>query len=136
MRNVQRSLPLRIVFSIRTSKWLSGSSCDKIYRMLCREHSHCCGWFLSPHLTLGHVHVPFRIDPVKIPFILGIYLLMYLENMIFYTFDCFFSIAHTIHIVFIVFWSSSRKRAACPPSICTWWNWKEMGKVVLNQHLR
>ena len=56
IRNVQRSLPLRIVFSIRTSNWLSGSSCDKIYRMLCREHSHCCGWFLSPHLTLGHVH--------------------------------------------------------------------------------
>ena len=50
IRNVQRSLPLRIVFSIRTSNWLSGSSCDKIYRMLCREHSHCCGWFLSPHL--------------------------------------------------------------------------------------
>ena len=68
--------------------------------------------------------------------ILGIYLLMYLENMIFYTFDGFFSIAHTIHIVFIVFWSSSRKRAACPPSICTWWNWKEMGKVVLSQPLR
>ena len=40
--------------------------------------------------------VPFRIDPVKIPFILGIYLLMYLENMILYTFDGFFSIAHII----------------------------------------
>ncbi len=58
---------------------------------------------------------------------------MYLENMIFYTFDGFFSIAH-IHIVFIVFCSSSKNRAACPPSICTWWNWKEMGKVVLSQH--
>ena len=34
---------------------------------------------------------------------------MYLENMIFYTFDGFFSIAcnHFIHIVFIVFYCSS-----------------------------
>ena len=42
---------------------------------------------------------------------------MYLKNMIFHTFNCFFSIAHTIHIVFIVSGCLSRKRAACPPSI-------------------
>ena len=41
-----------------------------------------------------------------------------------------------IYIVLIVFCSSSKNRAACPPSICTWWNWKEMGKVVLSQLLR
>ena len=53
---VQRLPPLRIVFSIRTSNWLSGSSCDKIYKMLCLEHSHCSGLLLSPHFTLGHEH--------------------------------------------------------------------------------
>ena len=46
--------------------------------------------------------VPFRIDPVKITIILGIYLLMYLENMIFYTFDCFFSIAHSFVSLFVI----------------------------------
>ena len=94
-------------------------------------------WLNHP-TRIGIAVVPFRIVPVKITIIFGIYLLMYLENMIFYTFDGFFSIAcnHFIHIVFIVFWSSSRNRAACPPSICTWWNWKEMGKVVLSQPLR
>ena len=53
---VQRSPPLRIVFSIRTSNRLSGSSCYKIYKMLCLEHSHWSGLFLSPHFTLGHEH--------------------------------------------------------------------------------
>ncbi len=36
---VQRSLPLRIVFSIRTSNWLSGSSCERINKMLYRFFS-------------------------------------------------------------------------------------------------
>ena len=66
---------------------------------------------------IGLAVVSFRIDSVKITIILSIYLLMYLENMIFYTFDGFFSIARTIHIVFIVFCSSSKNRAACLPSI-------------------
>ena len=52
-------------------------------------------WLNHPTL-IGLAVVPFRIDSVKIPFILGIYLLMYLENMIFYTFDGFFSKAHII----------------------------------------
>ena len=51
---------------------------------------------------IGLAVVPFRIDPVKIPFILGIYLLMYLENMIFYTFDGFFSIAQTFVSLFVI----------------------------------
>ena len=59
-------------------------------------------WLNHP-TRIGLVVVPFCIDPVKISIIFGIYLLMYLENMILNTFDCFFSIAHTIHIVFIVF---------------------------------
>ena len=36
---VQRPLPLRIVFSIRTSNWLSGSSCERINKMLYRFFS-------------------------------------------------------------------------------------------------
>ena len=48
------------------------------------------------------VIVPFRVDSVEIPIILGIYLLMYLENMIFYTFDGFFSIAHIIALLLII----------------------------------
>ena len=36
---VQRSLPLRIVFSIRTSNGLSGSSCERINKMLYRFFS-------------------------------------------------------------------------------------------------
>ena len=54
-------------------------------------------WLNHP-TRIGLAVVPFRIDPVKIPFILGIYLLMYLENMIFYTFDGFFSITHSFQI--------------------------------------
>ena len=36
----------------------------------------------------------------------------------------------------IVCCSRSKNRAASPPSICTWWNWNETGKSVLNQFLR
>ena len=53
---VQRLLPLRIVLTIRTSNSLSGSSCDRIYKTLWREHSHCLGSLLSPDFTFSHVH--------------------------------------------------------------------------------
>ena len=56
-------------------------------------------WLNHP-TRIGLAVVPFRIDSVKIPIILGIYLLMYLENMILYTFDGFFSIAHTFIMFF------------------------------------
>ena len=58
-------------------------------------------WLNHP-ARIGLVVVPFRIDPVKIPIILDIYLLMYLENMTFYTFDGFFSIAHTFVSLFVI----------------------------------
>ena len=54
-------------------------------------------WLNHP-TRIGLAVVSFRIDPVKIPFILGIYLLMYLENMILNTFDGFFSITHSFQI--------------------------------------
>ena len=53
-------------------------------------------WLNHP-TRIGLAIVPFRVDPVKISIIFGIYLLMYLENMILNTFDCFFSIAHTFY---------------------------------------
>ena len=40
------------------------------------------------------------------------------------------------HIELIDLCNSSRNRAACRPSIWAWWNWKEMGRVVLSQPLR
>ena len=49
-------------------------------------------WLNHP-THIGLVVVPFRIDSVKITIIFGIYLLMYLENIILNTFDGFFSIA-------------------------------------------
>ena len=36
----------------------------------------------------------------------------------------------------ISFCNKSRKRAACAPSICVWWNWNDTDSVVLNQPLR
>ena len=58
-------------------------------------------WLNHP-TRIGLAVVPFCIDPVKITIILGIYLLMYLENMIFYTFDGFFSIAHSFVSLFVI----------------------------------
>ena len=52
-------------------------------------------WLDHP-ASIRLVVLPFRIDSVKITIILGIYLLMYLENIILNTFDGFFSIAHII----------------------------------------
>ena len=37
---------------------------------------------------------------------------------------------------FIVFCKEFKYVAACPPSICTWWNWKEMGNLVFIHPLR
>ena len=50
---VQRSLPLRIVFSIRTSNWLSVSSCERINKMLYRFFSI----IHSNHLFVVFIHV-------------------------------------------------------------------------------
>ena len=47
-----------------------------------------------------------------------------------------FIYSQDVHSVFIVFCNSSKNRAACEPSIWAWWNWKEIGKVVLSQPLR
>ena len=90
--------------------------------MLWREHSHCSG--LAPQSTfnfgtrtfqitqfiylpwddyftcIGIVIVRFRIDSVKIPFILVIYLPMHREDRIFNTFYCLFSeINLFLHVV-------------------------------------
>lgn len=38
--------------------------------------------------------------------------------------------------IFNTFPSRSKKLAASPPSICTWWNWNETGSVHLKSPLR
>jgi hypothetical protein len=43
--------------------------------------------------------VPFRVDPVEIPSILGIYLLMDREDTIFNAFYGFFSVIHIIRLL-------------------------------------
>ena len=54
------------------------------------------------HLThIGGVIVSFRIDSVKIPIILGIYLLMHLEDIAFNALYRFFSINHSDYLVVV-----------------------------------